>query len=57
MSRYVGLALILKGRFEDVQVWKVDGGVYFFSVVVGEEAGVGKRPPVDVVNDDYSDLM
>ena len=57
MSRYVGLALIAKGTFEDLQVWKVDRGVCFFGIVVGKEAGIGKRPPVDVVNDHYSDLM
>lgn len=54
----LGLALIWKeGVVEDLQVWKINSGVCFFSVVVGEEAGVRKGPSVDVMKHHDSDLM
>lgn len=54
----LGLALIWKeGVVEDLQVWKINSGVCFFGVVVGEEAGVGKGPSEDVMKHHDSDLM
>ena len=42
---------------EDLQVWKINSGVCFFGVVVGEEAGVGHGPSKDVMKHHDSDLM
>ena len=54
----LGLALIWKeGLVENLQVWKINSGVCFFGVVVGEEAGVGKGPSEDVMKHHDSDLM
>lgn len=54
---FLGLRTDLEELIGNLQVWKVDGSVCFFGVVVGEEAGVGKCPSKGVMNHQYSDLI
>ncbi len=51
------MALTLTSRLGEIQVWKVDGGVCFFGVVVGEETSVGECPSEDIMDYHDSDLI
>ena len=40
----------------DLQIRNIDGSVYFLSVVIGEEAGIGESPSEKVMNNHYGNL-
>ncbi len=57
ISHCLGFGTDLDVLVGDLQVWKIDGGVCFFGVVVGEETSVGECPSEDVMNYHDSDLI